>query len=754
MKGGGFMPEPARKVLSLDGRWLYKKDLDRAGETQKLYDPSTSRKGWGEMNVPVNWYNTEVGDYHGVIWFAREFTVPDDMKGKEHILRFNAVDYIGEAWLNGVYLGRHEGFFAPFEFRVTDHIKSGTNTLIVKIDSPLDDTEYKHVPRPDIDELVSEPYRLMWPMALKIIKGALIHFYHRPGWETQFGQDGNTGGIWQSVELIATGSLTIDNVKIYPKIVEREGVPDGTALLAVDIDVHNSTNGTVRAEVGMEAWGKNFKSDEEIKKSKEFVLTPGDNRVKVVHTVQRPALWWCWDHGDPNLYQMKITVKTDKIQDEKLETFGIRELKVDGRGQWYLNGRRVFARGMRYLSSIWLGEADEKMFKEDLYKMRQLNINAIRIGSHVEKPRFYELCDEMGFLVWQVFPLHYAYSDSDDLIERASPMMREMVRMLYNHPSIVIWSVFKEPKIYALEPKPNNYGRLCQIMYEEGRTVDPIRWVHTGDYEEGVQNVMPGLTRPGETDLRGLQLKPQIVEFGSGAMPPLETVKEILKPEEIWPPVWDRWFYLNVNPTWFKWQGIDIKSKSGIEELIEESQTWSARQIKESAEFLRQRKYKPVSSMFLYFWNDPWPCLFGSGLLDYYRRKYKSYDIYGMVYSPVLVSIEWVKDKHYVGFEKTYAPGENLIANVWVTNDLYEKYDDASVSWCIKGPDGEVLEEKSQNISILEDSSQIVENLFWPIPGNAEGRYRVEAAVKDRAGELLSNNYFEFKVEGSRRFKK
>ena len=743
-----------RKVLSLDGKWAYMKDPDGTGEDRKLYDPGMSRDDWGEMSIPVNWYNTEVGDYHGVIWFAQEFIAPEDMKGKEYILRFNAVDYIGEVWLNGVYLGRHEGFFAPFEFRATDHLKSGTNTVVVKVDSPYDDTEYKRIPRPDIDEVVSEPYSMHWPVALKIVKGALIHFYHRPGWETKFGQDGNTGGIWQSVELIATGSLTIDKVKIYPKIVENRGVPDGTALLAVDIDVYNATNETIKAEIGMEAWGKNFESDEEIRKSKEFALAPGANRVKLVHTVKQPVFWWCWDHGRPNLYQMKVTARTDELQDEKLETFGIRELKLDENGHWYLNGKRVFARGMRYLSSIWLGEADEKMFKDDLDKMLSLHINSIRIGSHVEKPRFYEMCDEMGFLVWQVFPLHYAYSDSDDLIERASPMMREMVSMLYNHPSIVIWSVFKEPNVYSLQPRPNNYGRLCQIMYEEARTVDPIRWVHTGDYEEGVQNFMPGLTGSGRMDLHTVQFRPQVVEFGSGAMPPLETVKEILKPEEMWPPVWDRWFYLNVNPTWFKSQEIDVDSKSGIEELIEENQTWSARQIKESAEYLRQRKYKPVSSMFLYFWNDPWPCLFGSGLLDYYRRKYKSYDIYGMVYSPVLVSIEWVKEKHHVGFEKTYAPGESLIAKVWITNDLYETYEDASMSWCIRDTEGEILEQGDKIVSIPEDSSQIVENLFWSIPQSAQGNHKVEAEVKDKTGKLLSSNYFEFKVEGSRGFKK
>ncbi|NIM05876.1 MAG: glycoside hydrolase family 2, partial [Armatimonadetes bacterium] len=130
---------------------------------------------------------------------------------------------------------------------------------------------------------------------------------------------------------------------------------------------------------------------------------------------------------------MRVTAATDSVQDEKTETFGIRELKLDEKGHWYLNGKRVFARGMRYHSSIWLGKGNEGLFKQDLGRMKEMHINAVRIGSHVEKPRLYELCDEMGFMVWQVFPLHWGnYADTDDVIERAAPMMEEMVRMLYN----------------------------------------------------------------------------------------------------------------------------------------------------------------------------------------------------------------------------------------------------------------------------------------------------------------------------------
>ncbi|NIR00064.1 MAG: hypothetical protein GTN78_07650, partial [Gemmatimonadales bacterium] len=159
------------------------------------------------MGIPANWYLTEVGDYHGVIWFAREFEIGPDMGEGELILRLNAVDYIADVWLNGTHLGRHEGFFAPFEFRVRELVRAGSNTLVVKVDSPKDPTEYRQVPDPPgFERPMSEAFKTRKPVALTTIKGSCLDFWHRPGWETQYGQDGNTGGIWQSVELIATGS--------------------------------------------------------------------------------------------------------------------------------------------------------------------------------------------------------------------------------------------------------------------------------------------------------------------------------------------------------------------------------------------------------------------------------------------------------------------------------------------------------------------------------------------------------------------
>jgi beta-mannosidase len=374
----------------------------------------------------------------------------------------------------------------------------------------------------------------------------------------------------------------------------------------------------------------------------------------------------------------------------------------------------------------------------------------VRIGSHVEKMGFYRLCDELGMMVWQVMPFHWGnWADSDDLIERAAPMMVELVDMLHNCPSLAVWSTYKEPLIYPFDDPPNLVGRLCESLKRTAMAEDTTRWVHIGDYEEGAQNLMPGMCRDGMTDLQEVTLRPQVVEFGAGAMPVKKTVDRILDPSDQWPPNWDKWIYNNVDPTWFRWMGIDPQKAGGIEELIEATQSWHARQVKESIEYLRQRKYRPVCSMFQYFWSDPWPCLFGSGLLDYYREEYKAYDMYRLVYTPVMASVEWVRDRHIVGFAKTYARRESLQAQLWVTNDLPRSFESATLRWEVSRSDGAVLGSGSLTLDIDPDSSRVVERVFRKLADDEPGTYRLRVLVLDRDGAKLSENFFEYEVVAS-----
>ncbi|HXF61662.1 MAG TPA: glycoside hydrolase family 2 TIM barrel-domain containing protein [Caldilineaceae bacterium] len=732
-----------RTRLDLSGRWRYQLDPDRQGEANGFPAAGYDRASWQEMELPKNWYLTEVGDYFGVVWFSRTFRLPAELRDRHITLRFNAVDYYADVWLNGEYLGHHAGYFTPFEFDVTDFANpEGDNVLVVKVDAPRDPTEYVLVEQSwNLTTPMSTPYKRHWAKDLTLIKGHHIDAMHRPGAMTKFRADGNSGGIWQPVEIIGRGVVQAQQVKIYPKLV----VEDGSALIAVDLTLNNSTDSLVETQVRMTVRAKNFEDSQVYEHQKTVQLQPGLNIVKLVKTIPQPKLWWTWDHGRPNLYQAEFQIGADPAYDALTQTFGVKTIEQDQKGNWLLNGRRIFLRGMRYLSSLWISEMDEARYREDLEKMRQLNINAIRLGSHVELPAFYDLCDEMGFLLWQVFPMHYCYSDSDDLIEQAAPMMRQMVEMLYNHACIGMWSVFKEPKVYGLPNRPNNYGRLCQIMYEAAKTADPIRWVHRGDYEEGVKNIMIGYVMPGDVDIKKMKMEPNIVEFGCGALPCRETLTSFIPADKLWPPDWDTWEYycLFYNIT-FNFSKISMGNS--LDEFIENSQRYAARNIKEQAEYVRQRKYQPMGSMYLYFWNDPFPGI-GSGLLDYYRRPYRSYEVFQQIYTPVLVSLEWNKDPYYVGWQKVYHPGDTFVGKVWITNDHLEPIYNVQLAWRLLRADGDVIQQAQRQIALPADSSKITDHIVWPIPAGTQGLYRVEMCLTGQDGATLSSNDFEFMVE-------
>jgi len=421
-------------------------------------------------------------------------------------------------------------------------------------------------------------------------------------------------------------------------------------------------------------------------------------------------------------------------------------VRDEGTGQWFLNGERLFLRGMRYISSLWMSEANEQMWSEDLTKMLDMEINSIRIGSHVERDGFYTMCDEMGFLVWQVFPLHYCVSDSDDLIERASDMIRDMGLMLCNHACIGMWSVFKEPEVYLLPDKPNNYHRLCQVLKETLGTVDPVRWIHLGDYREGVLNLMIGYCWPGDTDLHGVELPPQIVEFGAGSIPVRESLETFVPPDKLWPPDWDTWEYHG----FFYHLAFDfakVQMRDSLEEFIDDYQAYEALVVKEQIEYLRQRKYRPVASMYHYYWSDPCPIM-GSGLFDYYRRPYQVYEAMKNVYSRVLVSLERDADPYVIGREKVVEPETSFTGTVWVTNDYPDPIEGAQVSWQIVRLDtGEVVDERRSSTTLPADAVEEADRIEWRIPATAHaGGYRVRMEVLDSEGRALSTNHTDLTV--------
>ncbi len=115
-----------REVLDLSGTWLY-----------SLEDDKTRRR---EMQVPSNWHLAGLSNYHGTVWFRRHFSFSGSLGDRRAHLCFLGVDYYARVWLNGSYLGNHEGYFQPFEFDVSQVLQA-ENDLLVEVNSPKEEPQ-------------------------------------------------------------------------------------------------------------------------------------------------------------------------------------------------------------------------------------------------------------------------------------------------------------------------------------------------------------------------------------------------------------------------------------------------------------------------------------------------------------------------------------------------------------------------------------------------------------------------------------
>ena len=726
-----------RKEISLNGTWKYRIDQNDVGRRQSWYLLQGTEGFWRDIAVPGNWYlNEEIGDYFGAVWYTTNIRIPEEAAEKRVFLRFEGVDYITEVWLNGFYLGFHEGMFDPFEFEITGlYDPEKDNILIVRDYAPKDTTEYIEA---DEDETpLSSPYKFHQSKGITQIKGHMIEAMHRNGCFSSFRQDGNSGGIWGNVSLVLRPQTYIESVRIYSTIGRDAGGQDydRNALCTAEVNIDHGGKEAAETELNLEILPYNFEQDGSTCVSRKVMLKPGENSLRIAALIKDVRLWWTWDHGDPNMYTAVFSVLDDCVR----ENFGVKEIRKDEKGRWYQNNTRLFLRGMRYISSLWMSEADEKMWDADFEKMLDMDINSIRIGSHVERDGVYRICDEKGLLLWQVFSLHYCISDSDEVIGRASDMIRAMGMMLTNHACMGMWSVYKEPEIYGLQDKPNTYFKLCHVLYDTLGQIDPVRWIHLGDYREEVQNIMIGSCQDGNLDVHTAEIKPHIVEFGADSVPDLVSLMKYIPKDKLWPIDWDTWqywglFYYN------QFRRGKVELGASLEEFIERTQEYEALVVKEQIELLRQKKYAPVCDMYLYYWSDACPIM-GSGLFDYYRVPYKVYYSMKSVYTQVLVSLEWNEEPHPVGRPHKYVRDEEFIGKVWVTNDHLHTVENACVSWsvCRAGETDPVLA-SSFRTDLSADSSEVRDVIRWILPEDYVGDYIVGMKVTDREGKILSCN--------------
>lgn len=674
--------------ISLNGKWRY-----------SFESVPSKDSDWREMLLPSNWYLRGV-DFSGNIYFQKSFRLEEVPTDKEFWLRFKGVDYFADVYLNGVFVGHHEGYFQPFMFNVTKIIRE-ENSLLVKVGSPKEE-------------------KPVWPCYKRLIKGVLSHHDCRPGsWDPEHGQDYNTGGIWNDVDLLITSKVRISRVKISPKIESEK-----LARIIVEVELEN-LDYPKEVMVEIEVEPVNSSSEGKTSKFKHVFLSRGKNQLFFVLSMKRPQLWWTWDHGEQNLYYLLVSVRDGKnVLDSLTERFGVREVRIDSGWNWYLNGLKIFIRGTNIIPTQWLSEYTPEKIREDMRLLKEANVNTVRVHAHVNREEFYSACDENGIMVWQDFALQWWYSRCDDFAEKAVEQIKDMIRTFYNHPSIVVWCCHNEPDLHQLR----NLDTLLMVAASEE---DATRYVDIASTTEF--HIYPGWYEEDYKKYSMLLAQPFCTEFGAQALPNVDTLKKMMPEEDLWPPNWERWaFHDFQHMQTFNMAKIELGNS--LEEFVENSQSYQYKLLKYAIETYRRAKYNPMIGIFQFMFVDCWPSITWS-VLDYYRQPKKGYYALKIGYQPVLVSIE-VND--------VVKPSDK--GNIWIINDLHRSYSNVQLIYWLEDENRRRFNEKQATLNIEPDSVSRTHQVF-EFKSCPQGKIWAKAEILTKEGKLLSKNQEEILVK-------
>jgi hypothetical protein len=396
---------PAATVVSLDGDWLLATDAKNEGREQRWFAaPQPDAK---KTRVPWIIQDAFPG-YHGVAWYWRDFDAPAQPHPQgRYLLRFWAVDYKADVWLNDAPAGSHEGGESPFVLDVTDSIKTNAaNRLAVRVLNPT------HQP---IDGIVlnETPHR-----------NKAMPFNSGSAW--------NQGGIMDSVELLVAPAVRVADLFARPDWK--------TGVIRIQATVVNAAaqpkRGKLELAVAPSAGGETLaaaKIDRE--------LPAGETLVEAELRVTSPRLW---ELGDPYLY--RVTARLG--DDEQAVRCGFRDFRFED-GFFRLNGRRLYLKSSHTGNACPVGlelPVDPDWLRRDLINAKAMRFNAIRFIAGVAKRRQLDLCDEIGLMVYEEPYAAWCLADSPKMAERYDESVLGMVRRDRNHPSVTMWGLLNEER--------------------------------------------------------------------------------------------------------------------------------------------------------------------------------------------------------------------------------------------------------------------------------------------------------------------
>ena len=628
--------------------------------------------------------------------YSRSFTVPASLLENDAVvLHCNGLDTLATVTVNGCLVGTAKNMHRTYEFDVKSVLRAGENEISVKFDSPT--------------RFIKEAYALSRAdgssdamVGFPLIRKAHCMF----GWD--WGPRLPDAGIWRDISILGVRTARIRDVHVL------QFHEEGKVTLEVNTHITELT-GSADVKVSVTAPdGTVFTAEGE----------------KAVMEIENPALWWPNGLGDQPLYT--VTVELGDGLDSWSRRIGLRTLTVTRKkDQWgesfshCVNGVDVFAMGADYIpEDNLLPRVNPERTRRLLEDAKAANMNCVRVwgGGYYPDDFFYDICDELGLLVWQDFMFACAvYNLTEDFEENIKAEFVDNVRRLRHHASLALWCGNNEMEQFVAQgewvssmAQKADYIKMYEyiipkILKEEdpqtfywpaspssGGSFDEPQDPNRGDVH--YWDVWHGL-KP-FTDYRNYLFR-YVSEFGFQSFPCMQTIEAFTAPEDrnVFSYVMEKHQRnASANGRIVSYLSQMYLYPGELTDLVYASQLLQAQAMQYGVEhWRRNRNDSRCMGAVVWQLNDCWPVASWSSI-DYYGRWKALHYYEKRFFAPVLISC------HEEGIlsQNTNVNAEPFdlkkTARLNVSNETLKPFT-GKASWALRRPDASVIDSGSFEVN-------------------------------------------------------
>jgi beta-mannosidase len=374
------------------------------------------------------------------------------------------------------------------------------------------------------------------------------------------------------------------------------------------------------------------------------------------------------------------------------------------------------------------------MIEKDIEMLRAAHINGVRVCVHVNRDEFYTACDRAGIIVWQDFALQWGYTPSSELFQDATRQIRDMVRLLVNHPSIALWVCQNESTFH-------NKHVLDPVLAAAVAMEDGSRHIHpTSEFSE---HTYSGWYWGNYQQYLTLPASPMASEFGAQALPGVDDLRAMFG--NTWPPDWDKMAYHDFQyDQTFHVANIDMGNS--WEEFSRNSQEYQAKLLKFALELYRLNKYEPMGGFFQFMFMDCWPSITWS-VVSYSRTRKKGYFVLQECLQPVLIGASFQRERIFLGVDRG-AHARPLEIAPWVVNDRHQALKGCTYAVSLEGPGGRFEMASPTAFDVPSDGVlRHAPRTYADLPQDLEPGIYAVTLLLSHDGETISKNTYSLQVE-------